>query len=581
MSFSGAGVFNINSSGQPVVAGTTISSSTFNALTADLATGLSTCITKDGQQTVTANIPFANYRLTAVGAGTAATDAANVSQVQGSASALVTVTGTDTLVGTMSPTLSAYATGNQFAFVAAATNTSTVTLNIDGLGAKAVTRDGSTALVAGDIIIGKAQLVVYDGTRFQLLNSPSFTDLKATTLAVSGATTLSSNVTIGPPASGVALTVTGLTANNTANFLSVASNSIVSIQSTAASSVGVGVEAKNSVQTWQFGLGVGIGDSSWYLYDVTRVAQPLKVTTSGNVTIAAPSSGTALAVAGLNTARTLSNTCTTAVSSFDAGFGVGLAGGYWNLFTNGADPLAIGTGGASQFALYTNGSPRIYITSGGNVGIGATAPATRLQSASDVTDSNVGQILASGLTDTNKRLSMGFHTTSNYGFIQALIAGTNAYNLVLQPNGSNLGLGVVPSTWDGGNTVMQINSNAHVIGVTSMSLGSNYYFQSAYKYIGTGTATLYTQSSGVHAWLNAPSGTAGNTITFTQAMTLDTSGNLGIGATTFGTSAAKVIGIANGTAPTTSPAGMGQLYVESGILKYRGSSGTVTPLASA
>jgi hypothetical protein len=67
----------------------------------------------------------------------------------------------------------------------------------------------------------------------------------------------------------------------------------------------------------------------------------------------------------------------------------------------------------------------------------------------------------------------------------------------------------------------------------------------------------------------------------TVNMLLDTSGNLGIGATTFGTSAAKVIGIANGTAPTTSPAGMGQLYVESGILKYRGSSGTVTPIAPA
>jgi hypothetical protein len=66
-----------------------------------------------------------------------------------------------------------------------------------------------------------------------------------------------------------------------------------------------------------------------------------------------------------------------------------------------------------------------------------------------------------------------------------------------------------------------------------------------------------------------------------EVMRLDTSGNLGIGTTTFGTSAAKVIGIANGTAPTTSPAGMGQLYVEGGALKYRGSSGTVTTIANA
>lgn len=57
--------------------------------------------------------------------------------------------------------------------------------------------------------------------------------------------------------------------------------------------------------------------------------------------------------------------------------------------------------------------------------------------------------------------------------------------------------------------------------------------------------------------------------------------NFGFGVTSFGTSAAKVIGIANGTAPTTSPAGMGQLYVEAGALKYRGSSGTVTTIANA
>jgi len=58
-------------------------------------------------------------------------------------------------------------------------------------------------------------------------------------------------------------------------------------------------------------------------------------------------------------------------------------------------------------------------------------------------------------------------------------------------------------------------------------------------------------------------------------------GNIGIGATAFGTSAARVIGIANGTPPTSSPAGMGQLYVENGALRYRGSSGTVTTIANA
>ena len=61
----------------------------------------------------------------------------------------------------------------------------------------------------------------------------------------------------------------------------------------------------------------------------------------------------------------------------------------------------------------------------------------------------------------------------------------------------------------------------------------------------------------------------------------DGTGNVGIGVSTFGTSAAKVLGLANATAPSTSPAGMGQIYVESGALKYRGSSGTITTIAAA
>jgi hypothetical protein len=59
VSYNGSGTFNINTAGQPVVTGTVISTTAFNALTADLGTGLSTAITKDGQTTATARIPFA------------------------------------------------------------------------------------------------------------------------------------------------------------------------------------------------------------------------------------------------------------------------------------------------------------------------------------------------------------------------------------------------------------------------------------------------------------------------------------------------------------------------------------------
>jgi hypothetical protein len=192
MSFNGSGTFNINSAGQPVVSGTVISSSTFNTLTADLATGLSTCITKDGQTTVTANIPMNSYKITGLAAGTAATDAARVGQLQAGAASVVTAAGTDTYTGTMSPSLGAYAAGNTFTFVVPNTNTTAATLNIDGLGAKALTRDGSTALVAGDLVANAEVLVVYDGTRFQVLNSNSKTNFNLSgTLTVAGNTTLS------------------------------------------------------------------------------------------------------------------------------------------------------------------------------------------------------------------------------------------------------------------------------------------------------------------------------------------------------------------------------------------------------
>ncbi len=96
-------------------------------------------------------------------------------------------------------------------------------------------------------------------------------------------------------------------------------------------------------------------------------------------------------------------------------------------------------------------------------------------------------------------------------------------------------------------------------------------------------ANYYSQINGQHQWWNAPSsgaGGAGTTATFTQAMTLDTLGNLLVGLTAAGTTAAKTIQIANGTAPTANVTG-GQLYVESGALKYRGSSGTITTIAAA
>lgn len=170
MSYNGSGTFNINTAGQPVVTGTVITSTAFNLLTSDLATGLSTAITKDGQTTPTANIPMGTFKITGLGAGTAATDAAQYGQLQAGATTIATVTGTDTLTGSLTPAIAAYAAGNLFSFVAANTNTGATTINLNSLGAKSITKFGSTALAAGDIVSGQLYLIEYDGTRFQLIN---------------------------------------------------------------------------------------------------------------------------------------------------------------------------------------------------------------------------------------------------------------------------------------------------------------------------------------------------------------------------------------------------------------------------
>jgi hypothetical protein len=67
--------------------------------------------------------------------------------------------------------MAAYATGQMFHFVSVGANTGAVTLNLSGIGAKAVKKGGTSALVAGDIPSGAACLVVYDGTNFQLIAS--------------------------------------------------------------------------------------------------------------------------------------------------------------------------------------------------------------------------------------------------------------------------------------------------------------------------------------------------------------------------------------------------------------------------
>jgi hypothetical protein len=211
MSFNGSGTFVINSAGQPVVTGTVISSTAFNALTADLATGLSTTITKNGQTTPTANLPMGGFKLTGMGDGTAGTDSATVSQIQSAYGTFLTVSGTNTITATVSPSLTAYSAGQMFGFVAANTNSGATTINISGLGAKSIVTPLG-ALNAGDIQSGYFYIIYYDGTNFQLLGIST----SLTTLTLSGALSVGGAATFN--AIKETTTVSATAATGTINF---------------------------------------------------------------------------------------------------------------------------------------------------------------------------------------------------------------------------------------------------------------------------------------------------------------------------------------------------------------------------
>jgi hypothetical protein len=111
---------------------------------------------------------------------------------------------------------------------------------------------------------------------------------------------------------------------------------------------------------------------------------------------------------------------------------------------------------------------------------------------------------------------------------------------------------------------------------------------------GTGTTRPVQFISGGIVWLDygvTTAGTISTTSAYSSTNNVTASGLLAnydakanrsvlIGSSaTFGTSGQNILAIQNGTAPTTSPANVGQIYVEAGALKYLGASGTITVLA--
>ena len=228
---------------------------------------------------------------------------------------------------------------------------------------------------------------------------------------------------------------------------------------------------------------------------------------------------------------------TSAVSSFSAG----TTGFTPNTATTGAVTLAgtlATTNGGTGLTSFTSGGV-VYASSssalatgsalsfdGTSLGIGTSSPATLLTlNGNDplITLKNAG---------TN-RWQFGLENTSSNRFVFYDNTAA-AYRLILDSAG-NLGLGVTPSAWGSGTKAFQVGSygSVNTIGGIDVGIANNAYNDGTnWKYIASQEAAYLKVNRNTFLWNIAAAGTAGNTISFTQAMTLDASGNVQVGTTT-------------------------------------------------
>ena len=132
------------------------------------------------------------------------------------------------------------------------------------------------------------------------------------------------------------------------------------------------------------------------------------------------------------------------------------------------------------------------------------------------------------------------NTNTDLTFNLGTALGNNGASALVSTDASgNLGLGVAPSAWNSTYNGFDIGGSS-ISGRTStnnqLDLASNGFRNSGgtwvYKYTGGAVRQTVDGSGSGFQWYIAPSGTAGNAISFTQAMTLDASGNLLVGTTT-------------------------------------------------
>jgi len=162
----------------------------------------------------------------------------------------------------------------------------------------------------------------------------------------------------------------------------------------------------------------------------------------------------------------------------------------------------------------------------------------------------------------------GAALASDTSGILQLQSGSTPTTAVTIDTAQNVGVGVTPSAWSNIFKVIDFYGNGSIAGSSGgiTNFYNAYYNGSNYVYKTTDYSCRYTLNSGVHYWYTAPSGTAGNAITFTQAMTLQNNGQFLLGTTTQRGSCSFTLSTDSGTTQwSVGPylSNSGQFYVAS------------------